>query len=263
MTPAPAWSQLGPGLNLNMTLSGRLTPAPTSAPTWPRLTVQSSAPASPRSPGWPRTPTQPRLSPHRSGLVSVPTSDSLQTRSPASPRFSLGLTMAPGSASPPPQPHPGPYHGARPHLDPLCLAALAAVGRDSCSPGLPPAPAPTSPSAAAALMLLRARRWFRSHKMAVLTAATSVPAAAGYAGEWGWPPAPRPLAAAARTRRLREEGGRECCTERTPRPPPRVRSLTSAHARHHLFRLPGLEGRSLCVCALRSCGRCIWKSQPN
>lgn len=154
-----------------------------------------------------------------SGFASVP--------SPASLRFRLGPHRCPEPCLTSLQPRPPPWSPAQPRLaSPLPSPRPP----DRRRPSLPrrssrsrqglarprPAPgrssrwptAPASPSAAAVLLLLRARRWFRSHKMAALTAATSVPAAAVDAGEWGRPPEPRPRPAAARTRRFQEW---ECC----------------------------------------------------
>ncbi|CAI9169450.1 unnamed protein product [Rangifer tarandus platyrhynchus] len=121
---------------------------------------------------WLSASTPPRLGPRPGRLTSALTS----------PLARPGLTSAPVSAlTAPAQPRAGPQLGPRPRLG----------------------PSPASPSEAAAQMLLGGRRWFRSHKMAALTAATSVPVAAGDAGERGSPlrgPTHSPFAV--RTRRL-------------------------------------------------------------
>ncbi|XP_052498575.1 translation initiation factor IF-2-like [Budorcas taxicolor] len=160
-------------------------PAPATLGALPSLNPQpglgSPQPRPPFDPGpagpWLRASTPPRLGP-RPGLTSALTS----------PLARPGLTSAPVSAlTSPAQPRAGPPLGPRPRLG----------------------PSPASPSAAAAQMLLGGRRWFRSRKMAALTAATSVPAAAGDAGERGSPPrSPTHSPFAVRRRRLRA-GGRD------------------------------------------------------
>lgn len=82
------------------------------------------------------SPSRTRLGPHLEfASDSVPSLPSLQPWPHHGSR--LGLASAPAS--------PQPYHGAWPHLGPLRLAALAAVGRDSCSPGLPQPRRPPHP----------------------------------------------------------------------------------------------------------------------
>ena len=174
---------------------------------WPS-TQHPPCPAPPRSQARPQTPrpAQPLLSPR-------PLFD------PGPCRASAPRLYPPHFGSPPrptARPHLAP-RPARPHLGPV--SALTAPAQPHAGPQLSPrprlGPSPASPSAAAAQLLLGGRRWFRSHKMAALTAATSVPAAAGDAGERGGPArSPTHSPAAACTRRLRAGGGDETADKR-------------------------------------------------
>lgn len=198
----------------------RLDPHPSLDP-WPRI-PHPPYPAPPRSPAQPEAPARPSLA-STPGLYSTLGPPGLGSP----PR--LRLASAPGPASPRLSPRPSPGLASPQPLSP----ALTAPAQPRAGPQLGPrprlGPSPASPSAAAAQMLLGGRRWFRSHKMAALTAATSVPAAAGDAGERGSPPrSPTHSPFAVRTRRLCA-GGRDrtlgrrrlahrCACARPPRP---------------------------------------------
>lgn len=185
-------------------LGSRPSSNPTRPPSQPRPLAQHTAPNLPRPasvPGPASTPrpAQPLLSPR-------PLFDPGPCRASA-PRLYLPHFGSPPRPTARPQLAPCP---ARLHLGPVL--ALTAPAQPHAGPQLSPrpplGPGPASPSAAAAQMLLGGRRWFRSHKMAALTAATSVPAAAGDAGERGGPArSPAHSPAAACTRRLWAGGG--------------------------------------------------------
>ncbi|XP_027951731.1 basic proline-rich protein-like [Eumetopias jubatus] len=229
-------------------------PAPTATPPpRPRARPRSPSPASTRPPLDPRPsplhPPRPDPPPRLDlRLDSTPSPVSTpgparRARPAAAPGRASGLT-APVSPRPPPgpaQPHHGPHRPA------------AAVGRAARGPGLSPPPAArrpapgsrpaASPSAAAARLLLRARRWFRSHKMAALTAATSVPAAAGNAGERGGP-ACGPVRSP--PQRARADSGLGAGA-RGPGLRPALGRAPPAAARAHPLALFGTE--SACACA--------------